>query len=182
MLVGVIVNYQNMYVCKMKKITLLSVLILALQGCSTAPKGAFKLDTNTVLTDKDTLIVICRPSAALASGVAPDVWFNNEVAAELGSGSILEIVSQQGKHRIDFKSTTFRNSEGFGVDTTTENGKVKYFLMGPNLENFFALPIAGVFYSSISVRWQVAEANKTIVDKSCAGMTKTRIRSLNYFK
>jgi hypothetical protein len=23
---------------------------------------------------------------------------------------------------------------------------------------------------------------KTIIDKSCAGMTKTRIRSLNYFK
>jgi hypothetical protein len=166
----------------MKKIIFLSFLILVLQGCSTAPKGAFKLDTSTVLSDKDTLIVICRPSAVLASGVAPDVWINNEIAAELGSGSILEIVSQQGKKRIDFKSTTFRNAEGFGVDTTTENGKVKYFLMAPNLENFFALPIAGVFYSSISVKWQVAEANKSIVDKSCSGLNKTRIRSLNYFK
>ena len=157
------------------------IIVTALTGCGTAPKGAFKIEDGGVLKNNESVIAICRPSAMVASAISPDVLINGEVVAELGSGGVLEVVKKVGKFNLQFKSTTFGKPEGFGINSELSEGASKYFLMAPNLESLVALPIAGYFASSVSVRWQVAEASRSTFEARCAGNKRIRLRSVTDF-
>ncbi len=166
----------------MKNLIVISLAVMAIMsGCATGPKGAYKIDDNSSLSKDQSIIAICRPSAMVASAISPDVLINGEVVAELGSGGVLEIINKTGKFKLQFKSTTFGNTEGFGINSELQEGATRYFFMAPNLESFVALPIAGYFASSVSVRWQVAEASRNVFESRCAGLKKIRLKSVSNF-
>jgi hypothetical protein len=48
--------------------------------------------------------------------------------------------------------------------------------MAPNLNSLVVLPIAGWISSGISLTWQVAEANETVVNQQCGNYEKLRVR------
>ena len=156
-------------------------LTTILVGCASVPRGNAVIDNSSSMRDDEGVIVICRPSAIVAAAIAPDVFINNTLFADVSSGSLVEIVHKAGKASVVFKHTTFNDpiyngKNSFGIDTIVSAGQKKYLVMAPNLNSLVVLPIAGWISSGISLTWQVAEANETVVNQQCGNYEKLRVR------
>jgi hypothetical protein len=156
-------------------------LATILAGCASVPRGNAVIDNSNSMRDDEGVIVICRPSAIVASAIAPDVFINNTLFADVSSGSLVEIAHKAGRASVVFKHTTFddpiyNGKNSFGIDTTVTAGQKKYLVMAPNLNSLVVLPIAGWISSGISLTWQVAEANESIVNQQCGSYEKLRVR------
>jgi hypothetical protein len=154
---------------------------LILTGCASAPRGNAVIDNSNSLRETEGVVVICRPSVLVASGVAPDVLINNILAADISNGSLVEIVQPAGKLSIVFRHSTFndpmyKGKNSFGIDTTLIAGQKRYLVMAPNLNSFVVLPIAGFVASGMSLTWQVAEADSNVVRQQCGSFKPLRIR------
>ncbi len=158
---------------------LASVAVLA--GCASAPRGNAVVDNSNTLRDNEGVVVICRPSALVASAIAPDVLFNNSLAADVSNGSLVEVVQPAGKVSVIFRHVTFndrayKGKNSFGIDTTVNPGQKRYLVMAPNLNSFVVLPIAGWIASGLSLTWQVAEADESVVRQQCGSYKALRVR------
>ncbi|TRV26115.1 MAG: DUF2846 domain-containing protein [Microcystis wesenbergii Mw_MB_S_20031200_S109D] len=163
--------------------TTLFVLVATsiLAGCASTPRGNAIADNSNTLRENEGVVVICRPSALVASAIAPDVLLNNALAADVSNGSLVEIVQPAGKVNVIFRHSTFndpayKGRNSFGIDTTVNSGQKRYLVMAPNLNSFVVLPIAGWIASGMSLTWQVAEADESVVRQQCGSYKPLRVR------
>lgn len=160
---------------------IVAVTFVILAGCASTPRGNAVVDTSNTLRENEGVVVICRPSAMVASAISPDVFLNNALVADVSSGSLVEIVQAAGKVSVVFRHVTFedpayKGRNSFGIETTVSAGQKRYLVMAPNLDSLVVLPIAGWIASGMSMTWQVAEANEGIVRQQCGSLKPLRVR------
>mgnify|MGYP003589147526 CR=1 FL=1 len=164
------------------RVAILVLFIVAiLSGCASTPRGNAIIDRSNVLSGDEGLVVICRPSAFVASLIAPDVFLNNSLAADVSNGSLVEVVHPAGRVNIVFRHSTFndpgyKGRNSFGINTTVSAGQKRYLIMGPNLNSFGVLPVAGFISVGISLTWQVAEADESVIRQQCGTYKPLRVR------
>jgi hypothetical protein len=160
---------NSLYFSKYCRVILMCLCSTLISSCGTSIKGKSIVYTGEEIKNNEGVIHICRVSSFVGVLGGIDIFINNEIAATISSGSVVEVVKNPGIHAVLFK---LGNGSKFGVNVNLNAGGHSYVLQTAGLKDLKSLPL-GIGYN---MGWQSLVVEENTFRDNCSTYSILKIQ------